>query len=884
MALSPGIRLGPYEIVSALGAGGMGEVYKARDSRLDRTVAIKVLPAALAADAEFRDRFDREARAVSQLDHPHICALYDIGQDQDTSYLVMQYLEGETLDSRLKTGALPLEQALKIGVEIASALDAAHKLGIIHRDLKPGNIILTKSGAKLLDFGLAKTLPGVSSGSVSALQTTPAVGMTAQGTILGTFQYMSPEQIEGEPADARADIFAFGAVLHEMLTGRKAFTGKTQASLLGAILKDEPPPVSQVQATTPPALDHLVRTCLAKDPDARYQTAHDVWLQLRWIAEGGSAVGLPAPVAARRKSRERLAWVVAGVLGVMAVAAGAVTVRHLREQPEVRSPLQFTIAGEENGALVTPPDFTVSDDGRQIAFIATWQARPMLWVRPFDSLTARLLQGTDGASSPFWSPDGRQLGFFAAGNLKKIDATGSGLITLCQAPGLVSGGTWNPDNVIVFASAGRPGLQRVNAAGGVSARIGNPKSESSDRWPTFMPDGRHVLYLAITSPNQGEHRVVSLDSGETVSIAPTTDSNAFYASGHLVFVRGTTLMAQPFDPSALRLSGDPFQVADQVFVTGGGHAAASASTTGMLGYWRGTGMAISRLTWIDRAGHAERVVGEAGNYANFGLSPDGRRVAVVRTVGTPPNRDVWIVDMARDDTATRLTFDAGREGDPVWSADGSHVIFNSDRTGMWNTGYQRAVDGSGDDVPLVKMERLFDSPDWSHDGRNLVFTGSNGGSNDLFVLPLSGDRKPVPFVQTPFIEDSPAFSPDDKWVAYNSNASGRFEVYVRAFPGPGGQFQISRDGGWAPKWRGDGQEMFFLALDGTMMSATITPGKELQASVPRPLFPTQLLRGADRHTYDVTKDGKRFLVRVPDQKQITTPLTMVVSWPALAKK
>jgi eukaryotic-like serine/threonine-protein kinase len=350
-------------------------------------------------------------------------------------------------------------------------------------------------------------------------------------------------------------------------------------------------------------------------------------------------------------------------------------------------------------------------------------------------------------------------------------------------------------------------------------------------------------------------------------------------------MRATTLMAQPFDPAALRPTGDPFQVAEQVFVTGGGHAAVSASTTGVLGYWRGAGAAISRLTWTDRAGHAERVVGEPGAYANFSLSPDGRRVAVVRTAGTPANRDVWIIDLTRDDTATRLTFDSGREGDPAWSPDGSQVVFNSDRTGQWNTGYQRAIDGSGDDVPLVKMDRLFDSPDWSHDGRHLVFTGANEpGPNHLFVTPMFGDRKPTPFVQTPFSADSPAFSPDDKWVAYNSNASGRFEVYVRAFPGPGGQFQISRDGGWAPKWRGDGKEIFFLALDGTMMSADITSGKELQASVPRALFPTQLLKGNDRHTYDVSKDGKRFLVRTPDQRQITMPLTMILNWPSVAKK
>jgi Tol biopolymer transport system component len=864
----------------------MGEVYKARDSRLERTVAIKVLPAALAADAGFRERFDREARAVSQLDHPHICALYDIGQDHDTSYLVMQYLEGETLDSRLKTGPLPLEQALKVGVEIASALDAAHKVGIIHRDLKPGNIILTKSGAKLLDFGLAKTLPGVTSGSVSALQTTPAVGMTAQGTILGTFQYMSPEQIEGEPADSRADIFAFGAVLYEMVTGRKAFTGKSQASLLGAIMKDEPPPVSQVQATTPPALDHLVRTCLAKDPEARFQTAHDVWLQLRWIAEGGSTVGVPAPVVARRRSRERLAWTAAAVLGAIALAAGVVAVVHLRERPAPADPVQFTIAADDNSAFVSPADFAVSPDGRHIVFVARGeggQARPMLWVRSMASGTARPLPGTEAAGQPFWSPDGRFVGFFAVASLKKIEVSGGQPVTLCAAAGLSGGATWNRDNVIVFSSTAVTGLLKIDAAGGTPTPVTTAK-EGTHLWPSFLPDQRHILYMVLNAPSR-EIRLASLDAPETVSLG-AADSAAVYGSGHLLFMRGTTLMAQPFDADRRQKLGDPFLVAEQVSINGGGKAALSVSTTGVLGYWRGAALTLSRLTWVDRTGKSERVVGEAGAFANLSLSPDERRLAVAWTTGSPPNRDIWVIDLARDDTASRLTFNQEREGDPIWSPDGSQIAFNSDRTGQWNAGFQRAADGSGDDAAFVTMERLFDSPDWSHDGRFVMFAGAvkDDPSPDLWVLPLFGDRKPTRFLQTAFQEDSPAFSPDDKWVAYNANASGRYEVYIRSFPGPGGQFQVSRNGGWAPRWRRDGKEIFFLGLDGTMMAADVTLGKEVQASVPRALFPTTMLRGSDRHVYAVTGDGKRFLLRVPDQRQASTPITMVLNWPSVAKK
>jgi eukaryotic-like serine/threonine-protein kinase len=886
MALSPGTRLGPYEIVSALGAGGMGEVYKARDSRLDRTVAIKVLPAALAADAEFRDRFDREARAVSQLDHPHICALYDIGQDQSTAFLVMQYLEGETLESRLKTGALPLDQALKTAVEIASALDSAHRSGIIHRDLKPGNVMLTKGGAKLLDFGLAKAVPGVSSSSISMMQTTPAAGMTAQGTILGTFQYMSPEQIEGEEVDARSDIFAFGAVLYEMLTGRKAFAGKTQASLLGAILKDEPSPVSQVQAMTPPALDYLVKTCLAKDRDARFQTAHDVWLQLRWIAEGGSTVGVPAPVVARRRSRERLAWAAAAALGVIAVAASAVAVVHLRERPAPADPVQFTILPDENSAMIAPADFAVSPDGRHVVFVARGeggQSRPMLWVRSLASGTARLLPGTEGASLPFWSPDGRFVGFFAAASLKKVDVSGGQPVTLCAAAGLSGGGTWNRDNTIVFSSTAATGLQKIDAAGGAPTSVTTVK-EGNDLWPSFLPDQRHILYMSLNGAAR-EVRLASLDTPDTMSLG-AADSAAVYGSGHLLFMRGTALMAQPFDADRRQKLGDPYLVAEQVNVNGGGKPAVSVSTTGVLAYWRGAPLALSRLTWVDRAGKTERAVGDVGGFANFSLSPDERRVAVALTTGSPLNRDIWVIDLARDDTASRLTFNPGQEGDPIWSPDGSQIVFNSSRTGTWNSGFQRPADGSGDDVPFATMDRLFDSPDWSHDGRFVIFTGAmkDDPAPDLWVLPLSGDRKPTRFLQTAFQEDSPAFSPDDKWVAYNSNASGRFEVYIRSFPGPGGQFQVSRNGGWAPRWRRDGKEIFFLGLDGAMMAADVTLGNEVQASVPRALFPTSLQRGSDRHIYAVTGDGKRFLLRLPDQRQVSTPITMVLNWPSAAKK
>jgi Tol biopolymer transport system component len=886
--LTAGTRLGPYEIVAPLGAGGMGEVYKAKDTRLDRTVAVKIMPAALAADPEFRQRFDREAKAISQLSHPHICTLYDVGEHEGIAFLVMEHLEGETLAQRLTKGPLPVEQALRDAIEIADALVTAHRHGVVHRDLKPGNVMLTKAGTKLLDFGLART--GVAPASVS-LETRlssnpgavpPDAPLTSRGTILGTFQYMAPEQIEGAEADARTDIWAFGCVLYEMLSGRRAFEGKSQVSLLGAILEREPTPIAELQPSTPPALARLVRTCFAKSPDDRFQTAHDLWLQLQWVEEGGSAAGIPAPVAARRRSRERFAWATALVLAAMTMAAGALAIVHLRETPSPVEPVQFTIAAEENSNLGALAQFAISSDGRQLAFVAASpQATPMVWLRPLTSLAARALPGTEGAFMPFWSPDGRYIGFFAAGKLKKVQTSGGSPMVLCDASG--GGATWNRDNVIVFSPSPVGPLHKVDAAGGTSSPVtALGKAETSHRWPSFLPDGRHFLYFARGSVR--ELRVASLDSPDTVSLGPA-ESDAGYASGHLLFSRGLTLMAQPFDPAALRRTADPFPVAEQVPVWANGRAGFSVSATGVLAYHRGAAPPVSRLTWMDRTGKTLALVGDPGPYFNLSVSPDERRVAVSMAPGTPPNRDIWLIDLGRGDTASRLTSHPGADADPIWSPDGRTILFNSNRNDGYNTAYLRASDGGGQDEPMVTMQRLVDSPDWSHNGRFVVFTGDGDQvSNDLWTIPTSGERKPVRWLKTTSNEDSPAFSPDDRWIAFNSNATGRFEVYVRSFTGGDGQFQISRGGGWAPKWRGDGKELFFLALDGTMMSADITAAKEIEAGVPRALFKTTLLRGSDRHTYAVTRDGTRFLLPVRDPRQLSVPMTIVVNWPALVKQ
>ena len=898
-----GTTLGPYRILEKLGEGGMGEVYKAKDTRLDRTVAIKVLPAGLATDPQFRERFEREAKSISALNHPNICTLYDVGEAPSREphasslrFLVMEYLEGETLAARLAKGRLPLPEALRMATEIASALDTAHRHGIVHRDLKPGNVFLVRSAgssvaptAKLLDFGLAKVGPsgGLLGTAATALAPGPFGGtqagpLTAQGTILGTLQYMAPEQIEGEEADARTDIFAFGAVLYQMLTGRKAFEGKSQARLLGAILKDQPPPISTVQPVSPPALDYLVRTCLAKDPGDRFQSAHDLVLQLRWIAEGGSAV--PPPVVSRRRSREWFAWATAAVLGAIAVG---LAVMYLRATPAPADPMQFTIAAAENSRLVTPPQFAISPDGRQIVFAASGsQGVPMLWVRPLATLAARALPGTERAIAPFWSPESRYVGFFANGKLQRVDVDvrGGSPTTLCEAPAVgASGGSWNRNNVIVFTYSNASPLHKVDAAGGISTPVTTLGKDSGHRFPSFLPDGQHVLYLAQRGASL-ELRVASLGTTDTTSLG-AAESNALYSSGHLLFSRGGDLMAQPFDPSTLQAHGDPFRVAEQVPANGTGRAFFSVSTTGVLGYFGGGALAMSRLTWMDRTGKPLGVVGDAGAYFNLSLSPNERRVAVSMTAGSPANRDIWVIDLTTD-TPSKLTSDPAQEADPIWSQpDGSHILFNSNRDGTFSSAFQRSADGAGQDVLVVKMERLIDSPDWSHNGRFLVFTGGGAQtSNDLWVLPFSGERKATVLLQTPEIEDSPAFSPDDRWIAYDSDATGRFEVYVRSFSPGGGQLQISRNGGWAPRWSRDGKEIFFLALDGTMTVADVTLGKEFHASVPRVLFPTTLLKTADRHTYAVTQDGKRFLLPVRDQRQAAVPITVVLNWPGMVKK
>jgi Tol biopolymer transport system component len=900
MSLSSGARLGPYEILSALGEGGMGEVYRARDTRLERIVAIKVLTTALAADPQLRERFEREARAISSLNHPHICTLFDVGQQDGVDFLVLEYLDGETLVARLSRGggtAVDANEALTIAIDICGALDAAHRAGIVHRDLKPANVMLTKAGAKLLDFGLAKSAtPAVATSGLSMLPTTPA-NLTAQGMILGTFQYMAPEQIEGLEADPRTDIFAFGAVLFEMLTARPAFEGKTRASLLGAILKDEPPPVSRVRPLAPEALDRIISTCLAKDPDDRYQSARDLRRDLQWVAAGSSA-GTGAQTAAPPAQSNRFAWVVAAGATIGLLAMAILTFGRSGDVTPAAVPVQFTIVppdktsfgGPRAGGTGTGTQVAVSPDGQNVVFVAGADDAFLIWVRPLGTLAARPIPGTEGGAFPFWSPDSRFIGFFADGKLKKISVAGGPPTVLCDAPA-GRGGSWSRDNVIVFAPGGAsPALQRLSSAGGVPTVVTTldpTTGETHHRWPHFLPDGHHFLYTASTGTccpptKPAIIRIGSLDASTPHVTVLQAESAAVFASGHVLFARSDTLMALPFDPDARRSTGEAFPLAEHVSTEGGRYMGASVSENGTLVYARGGLQTAQQLTWFDRAGRALGTLGEPAQYNSLGLSPDERRVAVGLGTGTLDNRDIWIIDIARD-LPTRLTFDRGSDQWPVWSPDGRRVAFAGQRSGKISL-RQQSINGTAADESLLDSSGDFTPSDWSADGRFVAYIDrSSAMTTDLWVLPLFGDRKPFPVAQTPFNETFAAFSPDGRWIAYGTNEAGQTNVYVQSFPVANGKYQVSRDGGARPIWRGDGKELFYITPDGALVAVSIDASRGFEAGVPQRLFTTNALNNQNL-VYAVTKDGRRFLVNSRPEQASVAPITVVVNWMATIQK
>ena len=875
----------------------MGEVYKARDSRLNRDVAIKILPAALSADPERRERFEREARAVSSLNHPNICAVYDVGSQDGVDYLVMELLDGESLAARLAKGPLPLELALRCGIEVADALSRAHRQGIVHRDLKPANVMLTKQGAarpgspqaKLLDFGLAKVGAPEAAVSGASLMPTLEKSLTAEGTILGTFQYMAPEQLEGQDADVRTDIFAFGALMYEMVTGRKAFEGRSQASLIASIINASPAPLSSLAPMTPPALERLVRICLMKDPDDRWQTAHDVATQLRWIAEGGSQIGAPAPVVARRKSGEHLAWGLAAVLAIVAVAATARIVLHSDPAPQ---PTRFTVTSPPGVVLSWP---RLSPDGRTIAFVGTavTRNRTSIWIRPLDSFEVRELEGTEGVQRPFWSPDSRYLAFVAGRQqLKKIAIAGGPPQLVAMTPGGADG-SWSSQGVILFDGGPADPIWRVPAGGGtvtVAMKPDPARKETGVAWPNFLPDGRHYLYAANDVNGPTTLRVGTLDEEGSTALGDL-QSRVEYASGYLVYVSQSTLVARPFSAKTRTFTGDPFPVTDKIQVQALGLVDFSLSQAGDLAYITQATEQKSRLLWVNRAGQDVATVGEPAGFGDLALSPDATRVAVsVASSGAGRSGgNIWIYDVTRG-AASRLTFADGRQIAPVWSPDGTRVAYTVSGRGAYQLATKLASGAGAEEAFPEDKDHYLLATDWSRDGSRLVVTTAPRAvdNNDLIVIDPSRPGTAEPFLQTPgpLFESMGRFSPDGRWLAYQSNESKRNEVYVQPYPATGGRWQISTAGGSAPIWRGDGREIFYTGPDDTVYAVPVeAKAGSLEVGNPTKLFQRVLVHGAPQtYRWAADRDGQRFLLNVPVENATPQSAQIVLNWAATLRQ
>lgn len=875
-----GQQIGSYQVVSLLGAGGMGEVYLARDGKLGRDVAVKVLPESFAHDPERLARFQREARILASLNHPNIATIHGLEQSDGTNCLVMELVAGETLADRVsREGALPGEEALKIALQVAEALEAAHDKGIIHRDLKPANIKVRPEGkVKVLDFGLAKALAGDADGHPSRLPALSAAD-TIQGAILGTPVYMSPEQACGKAVDQRADIWAFGCVLYEMLTGKPAFEGETVTEILASVLKGTPD-WQALPPGTPAQVRLLLRRCLERDLRHRLQHIGEARIAIETVFSG-----VDAREAIVRKSilgDARFAWALSlAVLGA-ALAVGAFA--HFGREREVTvrfsvpSPPGWTFEQSPSDGI-SPAPLAISPDGRQLVFAAVnADGKSVLWIRPLDTLVAQAMPGTEGATQPFWSPDSRFLAFFANGKLKKIDVSGGPPITLCSAPLGVSGG-WGREGVIIFALS-PPGsaIQKVSASGGEpTAALTLGQGEFSESRPVFLPDGRHFLYRTSIRAEGIPIYVASLDSSERKFLFDADASPILYSEGHLLFLRERTLMAQPFDLHKLEFTGDAFPLAEQIQIsqTANPNAFFSVSDNGVLAYQTGADAVGSRLVWLDRGGRQIETLGEPAVYRDLDLSPDGKQVVVeIQGAG---KRELWLYD-AQHPTRVRFTFSPVFTSNPLWSPDGSRVLYNSNPKGHLDL-YQKASDGAGNEE-LLYEDNLDKFPDsWSPDGRFIMYAGINSNHAGLFVLPLTGDRKPFPFLKTQFSESVGQFSPDGRWVAYSSNESGRNEIYVAPFPGPGGKWQISTAGGNWPRWRHDGSEIFYLSPDNKLMSTRVNgKGASLEVGDAKPLFETRAAVGGYQYSYAVSADGQRFLVNTEVAPALSAPITVVLNW------
>jgi serine/threonine protein kinase/Tol biopolymer transport system component len=902
MPLTSGTRLGPYEIVAALGSGGMGEVYKARDTRLDRLVAIKILPEHLAADPGRDERFQREARAVAALNHSHICALHDVGEAPSPEspssrgsirFLVMEYLDGQTLAERLLRAPLPRAELMRCAIEITDALDHAHRRGLVHRDLKPGNVMLTKAGAKLLDFGLSKLQARPDLVALSTVS--PGVPLTAEGAVLGTFPYMAPEQLAGREADARSDIFAFGAMLYEMATGRRAFEGETAATVIGAVLHTDPPPLSTVQPLAPPLLDRLIARCLAKDPDNRWQTARDLTLELQWINEHDA----PLDAGRRRGQTNRtLAMIAAAALAALAVAS---TVIYLRRTSVEDAAVRFSFSPPKElkqAEVRFGGPVTISPDGRRLLYVATGpDGRQLLWVHALDSPTPRGLPGTDGAAYPFWSPDGQFVAFFAEGRLKRISAAGGPPQMLSDAV-LPRGGTWNRAGVIVFsAGAGRQLYQL--SPGGVAMPMPADGMNQERFWPSFLPDGRHFVYFGRRQA-PGIY-VASLDLNGATLLASGLYMNAAYApSGHLLLVTGGsmagTLLAQPFDASRRQFTGEPVPLAEQVpFYPLFARADFSVSQNNTLVYGTFRGEP-TQLAWFDRGGKQLAIVPGATGYTRHALSPDEKTIAADRFDLETQSQDVWLIETSRGVTS-RLTTNPGHDQMGLWSPDGRRIVYGSTRPGEANGTRMKELSAAGADDPLFGTDdsQIHQMTDWSGDGSFIVYGRLDPKTKwDVWVVPATanpagGERKPVPYLRTEFNEHHGRLSPDGRWMAYASDESGRSEVYVQSFPVPGPRTQVSTAGGGQPRWRRDGKELFYQSADRTLMVATVKADPTFTASAPSALFTMRVAAGAtpmigSDAQFEPSADGQRFLINVAVDPPPPPSATVILNWPATLRR
>ncbi len=890
MALTSGTKLGPYEIQSPLGAGGMGEVYRARDTRLDREVAIKVLASHLSRNAELRARFEREAKVISGLQHPNICVLHDIGCQDGVDFLVMEYLEGETLAARLMRKPLTPEEAIRIGIEIADALEKAHRSGVVHRDLKPGNVMLTKGGAKLMDFGLAKlqafaTGSQTSAPAFSAVATvaSPASPITLAGTMLGTVQYMSPEQIQGKEADSRSDIFAFGAMLYEMLTGKRAFEGRSQLSVASSILEKDPDPITAVQPLTPPALEHLVKTCLAKDPDQRFQNAHDLKLQLQWITAGGSQVGAPAVVVSQRKNRQKVmaaAMVVGWLIAIAAVIFAALySVRLTKAEQLLRAEIEKPAGAEFVPILFGPP--VISPDAQQIAFVASKDSKNFIFVQRLSSGKAEPLAGTEDALFPFWSPDGKYLGFFSTGKLRKIEAAGGPAQVLCDAPD-GRGGSWNDRGMIIFAPRIGGPLYRVSDGGGTPEQItSGSKSDAqfTNRNPYFLPDGKHFLFIQRGGNDAvGSVYAGSLDGGEPKQILPV-GSNVAYSNGYLFYLKDGSLMGQAFDAAGLRFTGKPTLIAESIEYYNPRDVGFFAVTQNVLLY-RQAELRKREMVWLDAGGNELEHWGEPGPYTGGVFTPRSHLAVLTRANPDGHGTSLWLADTERK-SVTRLTSDSELEQNGVVSEDGKTIIITA--TSGYHSALSRRALGSSKDDEKLELDGAYYQASQSLDGRyQLLSVQSSKTGFDIYYIDQKGDHKPLPLLTSTFDEYDARLSPDDHWLAYSSNENGSREVYLTSFPGGGSKWQISSGGvtglvssdRLAMDWSPDGKSLSYLQGNKIFSVDVRINGGKPEFSAPKQIMTVP----ADVDILSIMPDGKRMLATRPVGQGGAAPMGLVLNW------